>query len=51
MAELTKIITPQNGLGAVENFHYFHYGTRFKSNFTIIFQHRVARAMSSGKRN
>lgn len=46
MAELTKINTPQNGLGAVKNFHYFHYGTRFESNFTNIFQRPAAGATS-----
>lgn len=36
MAELTKINTPQYGLAAEENFHYFHYGTRFEINLSVI---------------
>lgn len=48
MAELTKINTPQYGLGAVENFHYFHYGTRVETIFTVIFLYRVAGDLSVG---
>lgn len=51
MAELTKINTPQYGLGAVENFHYFHYATRVETNSTIISQYQVVGDLPIGKEN